>query len=102
MGLSSDCFLNYSLIFLDIFRHQGSRIGVEGFLEVGSSDVFHEVEETHDDHVNFVDGFPALSEEVEADISIFVAVGVKNLVEALDFWRFEGVLLGYVVPEGYF
>jgi hypothetical protein len=100
IGFAFDGFLYHFFVFVDIFAHECCGIAVKGFFEVGGFDVFHEMEETDDDEVQFVDGFPAAAEKVETDVAVFIDVGMQYLVEAFNFWRFEGVLFGYGVAEG--
>ena len=44
VGFTPDCLLHDLLEFVDVFAHEGCCVSIEGVLEVGCLDVFHEVE----------------------------------------------------------
>ncbi len=73
---------------------------VQRFFQVSSLDVFQKMQQPHADLIELIDWLPARSQNGEAYISVFVNVGVKDLVEALNLWRFEGVFLSGLEGEG--
>lgn len=98
VALPSDGLLHHLVEFPNIFVHEIGGVVVQGLLDIGSLDVFQQVQQAHGDLVEFVDGFPARLEDGETDAAVLVDVGMQNFVEASDLWRFVGVLLSG--PEG--
>lgn len=72
---------------------------VQRLLEVGRLDVLQQVQQTHADLIQLVDGLPPRPQDGEADVAVLVDVGVQDLVETLDLGRLEGVFLSGLEGE---
>lgn len=59
VGFAPDGFLNDLIELGDVLVHQCCGIVVEGFLQIGSLDVLHQMQQSHADLIELVDGLPS-------------------------------------------
>ena len=91
--LTPDGFLHHLLELSNVLVHQGSSIMVKGLLKICTLYVFQQVQQTHGDLIELINGLPPTSKNRKAHIAVLVDIWVQDFVETLDFRWFIGVVL---------
>lgn len=99
---SFHCLLNHFLVLFKILVHQFCSFSIKRFLEIFSINMLQKMQQTNNNLIKFIIGFPSFPQNWKANISLFINVWMENFIQTFYFWLRERVICGCFIGEGDF